>query len=114
MTLNRRAFLRTAALTSAVPVLGADTGKPRIGLIRSDHPGLPRPTSPADPLDYPRVRDMVWRAIEYGRPNARSLEDKIPEGAWVVVKPNIVFLKPQEDYTTGGITDFRVTGAVVE
>jgi hypothetical protein len=31
---------------------------------------------------------------EYGAPRAGSLEAKIRSGAWVVVKPNIVFLRP--------------------
>ena len=51
--------------------------KARIGLVQSTHRRLSRPASPEDPLDYDRVRDMVWKAIEYGRPRAGSLEAKI-------------------------------------
>ena len=70
--------------------------------------------SPEDPLDYERVRDMVWKAIEYGAPRAGSLDAKIKPGAWVVVKPNVVMLRPQQNYAPGDITDLRVTRAVVE
>jgi uncharacterized protein (DUF362 family) len=57
---------------------------------------------------------MVWKAIEYGKPRAGSLEAKIRPGSWVVIKPNIVFLRPQGGYTSGDITDIRVTKAVLE
>ncbi len=57
---------------------------------------------------------MVWKAIAYGRPAAGSLEAKIPAGSWVVIKPNIVFLKPQPGYRSGDVTDPRVTRAVLE
>jgi uncharacterized protein (DUF362 family) len=57
---------------------------------------------------------MVWKAIEYGRPRAGSLEAKIRPGSWVVIKPNIVFLRPQGGYRSGDVTDFRVTAAVLE
>lgn len=112
MTLNRREFLLTAASAAALPA--AARGKTRIGLVQSTHKRLRRPVSPEDPLDYELVRDMVWKAIEYGKPRAGSLEAKIKPGSWVVVKPNIVALRPRTSYTTGDITDMRVTQAVME
>ena len=57
---------------------------------------------------------MVWQAIEYGRPRAGSLEAKIKPGSWVVIKPNIVALRPLGFYRTSDITDMRVTKAVLE
>jgi uncharacterized protein (DUF362 family) len=106
---NRREFLMASALAGA-PAPAA----PRIGLVRSTHARLPRPASLDDPLDYERVRDMVWQAIAYGAPRAGSLEAKIRSGAWVVVKPNMGLLRPQPGYRAGDITDLRVTRAVVE
>jgi uncharacterized protein (DUF362 family) len=108
--LNRREFL----LATSAAALAKAPEKSRVGLVSSSHPRLKRPTSLEDPLDYERVRDMVWQAIEYGRPRAGSLEAKIRPGSWVVVKPNIVFLRPQPSYRTGDVTDVRVTRAVVE
>ncbi len=112
MKLNRREFLLAAGC--ALQLTGADAGKTRVGLVPSSHAKLSKPSSLEDPLDYSRVREMVWKAIEYGKPRVGSLEAKIRPGSWVVIKPNIVFLKPQVDYTTGDITDFRVTQAVLE
>jgi len=106
---NRREFLIASALAGAPAAAG-----PRIGLVRSTHARLPRPASLGDPLDYERVRDMVWQAIEHGAPRAGSLEAKIRPGSWVVVKPNMGLLRPQPGYRTGDITDLRVTRAVVE
>jgi uncharacterized protein (DUF362 family) len=57
---------------------------------------------------------MVWKAIEYGKPAAGSLEAKIKPGSWVVVKPNIVFLRSQGSYRSGDVTDHRVLRAVIE
>ncbi|MBK5292260.1 MAG: DUF362 domain-containing protein, partial [Acidobacteriia bacterium] len=57
---------------------------------------------------------MVWKAIEYGRPAAGSLEAKIKPGSWVVIKPNLVFLMSQSGYRTGDTTDLRVIRAVLE
>jgi hypothetical protein len=34
-------------------------------------------------------------AIRYGHPRAGALEAEIPKGCWVVVNPNMVFLRPQ-------------------
>jgi uncharacterized protein (DUF362 family) len=82
--------------------------------VRSTHPKLGRPVSPEDPLDYPLVRDMVWKAIEYGKPAAGSLDAKIRPGSWVVVKPNIVTLGSQAIHCYGDTTDLRVLKAVVE
>ncbi len=114
--INRREFLAFSGQAIALAsVVGTDTtGKPRVGLVQSTHSRLPHPASLEDPLDYPRVRDMVWQAIEYGRPRAGSLEAKIRPGSWVVIKPNIVFLRPQDGYRTGDVTDLRVTRAVLE
>ncbi|MBI3665424.1 MAG: DUF362 domain-containing protein [Acidobacteria bacterium] len=116
---NRREFILASTQAAAVaslrglgPVIEPD--KSRVGLVPSTHSRLPRPASLEDPLDYTRVRDMVWQAIEYGRPQAGSLEAKIRSGSWVVIKPNIVFLKPQQGYRSGDITDLRVTRAVLE
>jgi uncharacterized protein (DUF362 family) len=111
MRLSRREFIATSA---AAPLAAAGAEKTRVGLVHSAHTKLAQPAPVEDPLDYARVRDMVWKAIEYGKPQAGSLEAKIRPGAWVVVKPNIVFLRPQSGYTAGDITDFRVTRAVVE
>jgi len=112
---NRREFLLTSAQALAATTLaGAAAPKTRVGLVQSSHNRLAKPASPEDPLDYEKVRDMVWRAIEYGKPRAGSLEAKIRPGSWVVIKPNIVFLRPQGGYTSGDITDFRVTRAVLE
>jgi uncharacterized protein (DUF362 family) len=109
--MNRREFL---AMPAATALLAADNRKQRVGLVHSSHSKLARPSSGEDPLDYERVRDMVWKAIEYGKTRAGSLEKKIKPGSWVVIKPNIVFLRPQGAYTTGDVTDLRVTRAVVE
>ncbi len=108
--LNRREFL----LATSAAALAAAPEKSRVGLVTSSHTRLQRPSSPEDALNYERVRDMVWQAIEYGRPRAGSLEAKIRPGSWVVIKPNIVFLRPQPSYRSGDVTDLRVTRAVVE
>jgi uncharacterized protein (DUF362 family) len=108
--MKRREFL---ALTPAARLVAAPA-LPRIGLVTSGHARLARPSSPEDPLDYQRVRDMVWKAIEYAGARAGSLEAKIRPGSWVVIKPNIVSLRPSSAYRLGDITDPRVTRAVVE
>ena len=109
--INRREFLAaTASAASAVTLGRAAAEKRRIGLVQSAHARLVRPASPEDPLDYRRVRDMVWAAIDY----AGAFEDRIVPGSWVVIKPNIVFLRPQNGYRTGDVTDMRVTRAVLE
>src|SRR6185436_19412208 len=113
--INRREILVASAQALAAVRLGvADTGKSRVGLVASTHARLPRPASAEDPLDYPRVRDLVWKAIEYGRPRAGSLEAKIRPGSWVVIKPNTVSLLTRGAYRTGDVTDLRVIRAVVE
>lgn len=113
MRLNRREFLLASGCAAAG--LGwADAPRVRVGLVRSDNRKLAHPASIEDALDYPRIRDMVWKAIEYGKPRAGSLEAKIRPGAWVVVKPNIAFLGSQESYCQGDVTDFRVLKAVLE
>jgi uncharacterized protein (DUF362 family) len=113
---SRREFLRNSAqaMAGVLALGGAGTGKGRIGLVTSSHSKLAKPSSIEDPLDYPRVRDMVWKAIEYGRPRAGSLEAKIKPGCWVVIKPNIGSLPPRQGYRAGDVTDLRVTRAVLE
>ena len=113
---SRRELLRSSAqvMAGALALRGAGTGKGRVGLVTSSHSKLAKPSSIEDPLDYPRVRDMVWKAIEYGRPRAGSLEAKIKPGCWVVIKPNIGSLPPRQSYRTGDVTDMRVVRAVLE
>lgn len=113
MRFNRREFLITSSCAAA-GLAWAEPSKVRVGLVRSDHSKLARPAPAEDPLDYPRIRDMVWKAIEYGKPGAGSLEAKIRPGSWVVVKPNIAFLGSQESYCQGDVTDFRVLKAVID
>lgn len=112
MKLNRREFLIASGCVAGLA--RAQTQKSRIGIVQSTHNKLPQASSIEDPLDYAKVRDVVWKAIEYGAPRAGSLEAKIRPGSWVVIKPNVCFLPPQPDYTTGDATDFRVLQAVVE
>lgn len=112
MLWRRREFLFVPAASGFL--LSATGQKTRIGLVRSDHGRLARRASPEAPLDYEIVRDMVWRAISYGTPRAGSLEAKIKPGSWVVIKPNIVAIRPLPWYRQGDITDFRVTQAVFE
>ncbi|MCW5982794.1 MAG: DUF362 domain-containing protein [Bryobacteraceae bacterium] len=111
--LTRRQVLAAPVLASALAAR-AEGGKTQIGLVQSTHKRLARPASPEDPLDYETVRDMVWKAIDYGRPRAGSLEAKIKPGQWVVLKPNLVFLRPQRGYRQGDVTDLRVIRAVLE
>ncbi|MGA9624046.1 MAG: DUF362 domain-containing protein [Bryobacteraceae bacterium] len=114
-TVSRRAFIaRSAQGLAALSLRGAAAEKARIGLVASSHSKLARPSSLEDPLDYPRVRDMVWKAIEYGRARAGSLEAKIKPGSWVVIKPNIGSLPPRQTFLIGDTIDMRVAKAVVE
>jgi|SRR5579871_794314 len=111
--LNRRQFLvRSAQAAGALSLgrAGGFPGKTKIGLVASTHSRLARTAPVDDPLDYTTVRDMVWRAIDY----AGGMGGRIRPGSWVVIKPNIVFLRPQPDYRSGDVTDFRVTKAVLE
>ncbi len=112
---SRRQFLGVSAQgLAALTLRGATDDKTRVALVASTHSKLIQPSSLEDPLDYPRIRNMVWQAIEYGRPRAGSLEDKIKPGSWVVIKPNIIGLPPRRTYRTGDVTDLRVTKAVLE
>lgn len=111
--LRRRDFLAAPALAAAAGVHAAG-GSTRVGLVRSSNRTLANPASPEASLDYEQIREMVWKAIEYGRPRTGRLEDKIKPGDWLVIKPNICFLRPQGGYRTGDITDMRVTKAVLE
>jgi uncharacterized protein (DUF362 family) len=115
-TVSRRAFFAASAQgLAALSLRGSPPEKARIGLVASSHSKLAKPSAIEDPLDYARVRDMVWKAIEYGRPQAGSLEAKIKPGAWVVIKPNWGSLPPRQAYfTLGDTTDMRVVGAVLE
>ena len=115
MRLSRREFVLTSDQAAAALSLGGmPPEKSRVGLVHSSHARLAKPVSADHPLDYQLVRDMVWKAIGYGKPAAGSLEAKIKPGSWVVVKPNIVFLKAQQSYRTGDVTDHRVLRAVIE
>jgi uncharacterized protein (DUF362 family) len=113
MKINRREFLLTTGCAAA-GLAWADAPKARVGLVQSSHKKLVHPASIEDPLDYPMIRDMVWKAIEYGKPKAGSLEAKIRPGSWVVLKPNIAFLGSQDSYRSGDVTDFRVIKAIME
>lgn len=110
--MHRRDFLLTTAAAAALPA--ATGARTKIGFVRSTHGKLRAPAPLDDGLTYEQVRDMVFQAIEYGAPRAGSLEAKIKPGSWVVLKPNIVFLRPHPSYAKGDITDFRVTKAVLE
>ncbi|MBL8232492.1 MAG: DUF362 domain-containing protein [Bryobacterales bacterium] len=116
--MNRRQFFLSSAGASLMGTVGRLSGAPdtptRFGLVRSTHSRLVQPASLEDALTYTQVRDMVFQAIEYGAPKAGSLAAKIKPGAWVVLKPNIVFLRPHPAYAKGDVTDFRVTRAVLE
>ena len=111
MTTRRRFLLASAA---AVAANSQPPSKARVGLVHSTHRSLAKPVSPEHPLDYELVRDMVWKAIGYGKPKAGSLEAKIKPGSWVVLKPNYCFLPGQPAYRTGDDTDLRVVRAVME
>ncbi len=114
-SVSRRDFLGLSAQgLGALSLCGAVAGKARIGLVASSHSKLAKPCSLEDPLDYPVVRDMVWKAIEYGRPRAGSLQAKIKPGSWVVIKPNLGSLPPRQSFVEGDVTDLRVTRAVLE
>jgi uncharacterized protein (DUF362 family) len=106
MRLTRREFL--AASASALYADPPDV--PALGLVHSAHSKLRNPAGPEDKLDYERVRDMVWQAIDY----SGGFAGRVRPGSWVVVKPNIVFLRPASGYRPGDITDMRVTKSVVE
>lgn len=115
MALSRREFvLASAQAAAAASLRGMAASKPRVGVVHASHAKLAKPVSGDHALDYTIVRDMVWKAIEYGKPAAGSLEARIKPGSWVVVKPNFVFLKAQQGYRTGDVTDQRVVRAVVE
>jgi len=103
-----------AAGVLAPGALFGNTARTRIGLVPSNYAKLKRPSSLLDPLDYERVRDMVWTAIRLAGARDGSIEQKIRPGSWVVIKPNVVGLRGRESYRTGDITDFRVTRAVFE
>jgi uncharacterized protein (DUF362 family) len=112
---SRRQWLQASAQgLAALALRAAPPEKGRLALVTSSHNKLLKPSSMEDPLDYARVRDMVWKAIEYGRPRAGSLAAKIPPGSWVVIKPNIGSLPPRQVYLPGDVTDMRVTRAVLE
>jgi uncharacterized protein (DUF362 family) len=114
MKWSRREFLAASGCAIAAVANAQSRTKTRIGIVQSTHSKLGKPSSIEDPLDYEKVRDLVWKAIEYGAPKAGSLEAKIHPGSWVVIKPNVCFLPPQPDYTTGDATDIRVVKAVLE
>lgn len=112
--INRRELLLSAGAGVLPGSLAAASSKTRVAIVASTHNKLQRAASPEDPLDYERVREMVWKAIEYGKTRAGSLGAKIRRDSWVVVKPNMGLLRPQPGYTQGDITDLRVLRAVLE
>jgi uncharacterized protein (DUF362 family) len=99
---------------AAVAAYSMPPEKSRVGVVHSTHKSLAKPVSPEHELDYELVRDMVWKAIGYGKPAAGSLEAKIKPGSWVVLKPNYCYLSTQPGYRTGDVTDLRVVRAVLE
>ncbi len=109
---TRRGFLFASA--AALTASSKPPEKSRVGFVQSSHRRLLKPVSPDHALDYELVRDMVWKAIGYGKPAAGSLEAKIKPGSWVVLKPNYCFLPGQPMYRTGDVTDLRVLRAVIE
>lgn len=111
--MNRRDFFLSSAGAATLLSAAADA-KTKLGLVRSTHSKLAAPAPLDDALSYAQVRDMVFAAIDYGVPNAGSLAQKIKPGSWVVIKPNIVYLRPHPGYAQGDITDMRVTRAVLE
>src|SRR5262245_7571813 len=108
--LSQRQFLAGSVCLAAAERLAAEPEKNRIGLIRSSNGALARPTSTGDPLDYEQVRDMVFQAIGH----AGGMSERVAPGSWVVLKPNMVFLRSQSGYRPGDITDLRVVQAVLE
>jgi len=114
MSTRREFLLASAAALAASSASSKPSGKSLVGLVHSSHSKLRKPVSTDNPLDYELVRDMVWKAIGYGKPNAGSLEAKIKPGSWVVMKVNYCFLPGQAMYRTGDVTDIRVWRAVME
>ncbi|MCK4591367.1 MAG: DUF362 domain-containing protein, partial [Candidatus Latescibacteria bacterium] len=102
-------LLSTDAVTTATPLTHST-----VAVVRSDNTLLTYPVSPVESLTYEQVKDMVWTAIELAPTKTGPLPSIISEGSWVVVKPNMVYIKPQADYSLGDITDPRVTKAVLE
>jgi uncharacterized protein (DUF362 family) len=113
---SRRDFLigSAAALAASSGTSLATPTKSLVGLVHSSHKKLAKPVAGNHPLDYPLVRDMVWKAIGYGKPRAGSLEKKIKPGSWVVLKVNYCYLGTQPGYRPGDLTDMRVWRAVAE
>ncbi|MBT4501884.1 MAG: DUF362 domain-containing protein [Gemmatimonadetes bacterium] len=101
--------LATDAVTMATPLVNST-----VGVVRSDNAMLTTPVPATDPLDYEKIKEMVWTAIELAPTKEGLLPAIIPEGGWVVVKPNMVSMKTQGWYSLGDITDPRVTQAVLE
>ena len=97
------------ALSMATPLENSS-----VAVVRSDNSLLSLPVAPDEPLDYEQIKEMVWNAIEMAPTKLGLLPAIIPAQSWVVVKPNMVFIKPQNDYSLGDITDPRVTRAVLE
>jgi uncharacterized protein (DUF362 family) len=85
-----------------------------VGVVQSSHAELSGPVSIDQSLTYEQVKEMVSLAIEYGHPKSGGLGTIIPQNAWVVIKPNIVFIKPQGGWRVGDTTDLRVVKAVFE
>ena len=94
---------------SMVDALSAATrpGTSVVGLIGSDHDGLPDPASRDTELTEAQVEDMVRRAVAMAGGLAQRIE---PDADWVAFKVNIVELKKRG---SGVITDWRVVKALV-
>ncbi len=83
-------------------------GQSVVGVIRSDFERLKEPASPDSALTEAQVEHMVRYAISM----AGGLHTIIEPGTdWVVIKPNIVELKPSG---SGVVTDCRVVKALVK
>ena len=79
-----------------------------VGLIRSDFPRLKEPIAPDAELTYPQVENMVRLAVAMSGGLGMIIE---PGTEWIVIKPNIVALKPNG---SGVNTDWRVVKAVIK
>ena len=106
MTHNRRAVPMLVALVGlaiAAPAMSADFV---VGVVPSDAPELAQPVGRAEEPTADQVLGMVRRAVAL----AGGMAEVVPKGAQLVmIKPNIVSLKPSG---SGVVTDARVVRAV--
>lgn len=100
---EQRTFRFVDALSAATP-----SGSSVVGLIASDYERLERPVPRDEELSVAQVEEMVRYAVAM----AGGLYSRIPPDAeWILVKPNIVELKPRG---SGVITDWRVVRALLK